>query len=592
MNKKNLSHLLIYSFVLFFLFACGVNEDTTKKITPIETITTIAQKNATNIPVPLTPTPSVLTERPGHVWLTDSDTKAGYILRSFLQIPVGMTWGPDGYLYVADWAGRHVVRVSKDKNMDDLGLWQNVKPLQEDGPRGLAFDSEGNLFINNHGHILRRDTSGTVETLPGVDGSPIGSIAISPSDELFYTDRGTGKLLKWNPNGESEVIVSDLPNAENLAFGLDGTLYLTQMGHTNVIKVDISNKTSQIFATEVCGVDPCFLTVDPEGDIWIRGIWHIHQFSPEGIEKPFIVDGETHPGGAIKWGDTSAGIAFDDEGSLWIASYNSKLVRLVPQEPGASDPEFSMEVISSGFAASDLVIDSKGAIYASDINNRQIVKINQNNEVEVLHQHGSNGRVAIAVDENDVVFLGMPNGEIVRLEADGSLTHYADLLVQRMVFGANGVLYAVTGDHDQPTSLMSITDVDTKKVLATELDGIPLGDEDIEISPALEQGLYVFTEWGRNLYFLDFEGQSQLIVNLQDLGGGGPVVMAVSPINGDIYLIPHGPYAIFQIDMNGNHQKIASGIFGDPEGLAISHDGKYLFIAESGVIDKIPLSEK
>ncbi|RLC86142.1 MAG: hypothetical protein DRJ03_09685 [Chloroflexi bacterium] len=597
MNKKNLLVLLISSFVLVFLSACGVNEDTPTPTTPIETIIlispteTLAQKDAINTPVPSTPTPEVLAERPGHIWLSISNTTAEYALRSFLQIPVGMTWGPDGYLYVADWAGRHVVQVSKGSKMDDLGLWQKVEALQQDGPRGLAFDSEGNLYINNHGYIFRRDTSGTIETVLGVEGSPIGSIAISPSDELFFTDRGTGRLLRWNPDGRSEVIVSDLPFAENLTFGLDESLYLTQMGQGDVIKVDIDSGETQVFASEVCGFDPCFLAIDPEGDIWIRGIWHLHQFTPEGVEKPFVVDGETYPGGPYNW-HTSAGIAFDDEGGLWVASYNSKLVRLAPITSGASDPEFTMEVISPGFEASDLAIDSNGAIYATDLNIGQVLKINPNNDVDILLQHGSSGRVAVAVDENDVVYLGMPHGEIMRLEEDGSLTHYANLLTRRMVFGANGVLYAVTGDYGQSKSIVGITGVDTFTTLATEIEGISLGDGDAHISPASDQGLYVFTERERNLFFVDFEGQGHLIANLQSLGGGGPVVMAASPISGDIYLIPHGPYTLYRIDAEGHHEEIATGVFGDPWGMVVSQDGKYLFVAESGAIDKILISEK
>ncbi|MCK4816971.1 hypothetical protein KA005_14475, partial [bacterium] len=256
-----------------------------------------------------------ITNRPCHINLGDGTLKAEYLYRSFLQIPVGMAWGTDGYLYVADWTGRHVIRVSKDGDMDDLGLWKTVNALQHDGPRGIAFDSRGNLYINNHGSILRRDISGNVDQLSGITGSPLGSIAISPSDELFYTDRGSGKLLKWTPEDGSKIIASNLPFAENLTFGLDGTLYLTQMGQGDIMKVDIATGEAEIFATDICMFDPCFLAIDPDGDIWVRGIWHLHQFTPEGVEKPFVIDGQTYPGGPYNW-HTSGGIAFDDEGGL------------------------------------------------------------------------------------------------------------------------------------------------------------------------------------------------------------------------------------------------------------------------------------
>ncbi len=582
MNKNNLLQLLILPLVLVLLSACSTSE-----VIPTPTIVQIP---ATRTPVPLPPTPDMLSERPGHVRVVALNSAAEYAFRSFLQLPVGMTWGPDGYLYVADWTGRHVVRVSKDGTMDDLGLWQTVEALQRDGPRGLSFDSTGNLYISNHGAVFRQDNSGIVDALQGVSGSPIGSIAISPADELFYTDRGSGRLLKWNTDGSSEIIASNLPFAENLTFGLDRTLYLTQMGQEDVIKVDISTGETEIFAAEVCGFGPCFLAVDPDGDIWVRSFAQLHQFTPDGIEKPFLIDGQTYPGGLYYW-HTSAGIAFDDEGGLWIASYNSKLIRLVPVPPGTADPEFTLELISPGLEASDLAMDSNGALYATDLNAGQVLKIDSNKDVQILVQHGSAGRMAVAIDENDVVYLGMPQGEIMRVEDDGSLTHYANLLTRRMVFGANGVLYAVVGDFNQPKSIVSVTDIDTFTTLATEIDGMSLGNGDAHISPALDQGLYVFTEGERNLFLVDFEGQGYLIANLQALGGGGPVVMAASPISGDIYLVPHGPYTLYRIDPDGNYEEMAYGVFGDPWGMVVSQDGEWLYIAESGAIDMIPISD-
>jgi sugar lactone lactonase YvrE len=194
------------------------------------------------------------------------------------------------------------------------------------------------------------------------------------------------------------------------------------------------------------------------------------------------------------------------------------------------------------------------------------------------------------VDVKGIVYAGLPNGEIVRIEADGTATHYARLLTRRMTFGADGALYAVAGDYEQNKSIVRITDVDTFTTIATEIGGISLGNGDAHISPALDKGLYVFTERKCDLFFMEFNGQGHLIVNVQSLGCGGPAVMAASPVTGDIYFIPHGPYKLFRIDSEGNIEEFASGIFGDPWGMVVSHDGKWLYVAESGGIDKIRIS--
>jgi hypothetical protein len=180
------SKFLIVFILIFTLLgsACGAKTPAPTSKPPL----TPTEKSTIQIPPSPTSTPEVLTERLGHVWVPPN-ALAGYVFRSFLQIPVGMTWGPDGYLYIADWAGRHIVRVARDGTMDDLPFWKTVMPLQYDGPRSVAFDSQGNLFTNNHGTIFRVDTSGEVTELQGIQAGPIGSIAINAADELYYTDR-------------------------------------------------------------------------------------------------------------------------------------------------------------------------------------------------------------------------------------------------------------------------------------------------------------------------------------------------------------------------------------------------------------------
>ena len=530
-------------------------------------------------------------ERLGHVWIPEASAFAEYAYRSFLQIPVGMVWGPDGMLYVADWTGRHVVRVAKDGTLDDLPFWKTVEELQYDGPRDVDFDSQGNLYVNNHGVIFRIGPDGEVARLAGVQAGPIGSIAIGPGDELYYTDRAQqgGALRKWH-DGTSDTIVSNLPFAENMAFGLDGTLYLTQMAQGQVLQVDVNTGEVSTFQEDVCGFDPCFLAVDAEGDIWARGIGRLTQFTPEGEQKPFIVDGQRYPGGPYNW-HTAAGIAFDDDGGLWIGSYNSKLIRLAPTTPGQPDPEFTLQVVSPGFEASDLEVGLNGEVYGSDINTARILRINPGGEMEVALDHGSAGRTALAVDSGGVVYAGLPRGEIVRVESDGTATHYARLLTRRMTFGGDGALYAVGGDYGQPKSIVRITDADTTTVVASEIDGISLGVGDAHISAAQDRGLYVYIEKSCDLLFMDFNGQGQLITNLRPLGCGGPAVMAAAPVTGEIYLIAHGPYKLYRIDPEGQATEMATGIFGDPWGMVVSPDGQWLYIAESGAVDKLPLTD-
>ncbi|HNN13688.1 MAG TPA: hypothetical protein PKL78_09030 [Anaerolineales bacterium] len=540
-----------------------------------------------------TATPEVFSERLGHVKIVDRDTLADYLYRSFLQIPVGMAWGPNGLLYVADWTGRHVVRVAKDGQVDDLPFWKTVASLQRDGPRGIAFDSIGNLYISNHNSIWRIGSDGTMSKLTGVNGSPIGSIAIGPSDVLYYTDRAQngGSIKRWE-NGKSTRVVQDLPNAESLVFGQDGTLYVTQLWQKQVLKVDLKSLSTSPFVTvDACAMDPCFLAVDHEGDIWVRGINSLDQFTTDGVEKTFMVDEETYPGGSFGW-HSGAGIAFDDEGGLWVASYNSRLVRLAPVTPGESDPKFTLQLVVPGFEASDLEAGPDGEVYAGDENNSQILLIHPDKSVDVLLKYDQRGRVGLAVDSTNTVYAGMPNGEIVRINGDGSATHYASLLTRRMAFGADGALYAIVGDFGQNKSIVRITNVDTYTTVTTQIAGVDLGSGEAHISPALDKGFYIYIEQSCDLLFMDYSGQGHLIKNIRDLVcSGGPAIMTASPVTGNIFLIVHGPYILYSISPDGQVKSIAKDVYGDPWGMTVSRDGQWVYVAESGAIDKIPLSE-
>lgn len=484
-----------------------------------------------------------------------------------------------------------MVRSAPDGTLDDLGIWRNPGMWRQyDGPRDLAFDSGGNLYVNDHDHIYVVGADGSLDKLPGIRGSPLGGIAFSPSDELYYTSRGQGIVLKWNPGGHSEVVAKGMLSPEDLVFGLDGTLYVSQVGR-EVVQVNVTTGKISEFFSGPLGPDPIFLAADADGDIWMRGLNALYQVAPDGTEKPYMIDGRSYSGRGppgMNW-QTSAGIVFDDEGGLWIASYNSRIRRLNLPSPGQETEGMSISVVKPGLEASDLDTGPRGEIYAYNENTQELWRISPEGDVEVLAQYGNSGRVGVAVDDHGTVYLGLPHGEISRLEADGNLSHYASLLTRRMVFGADGYLYAAMGDFGQPKSIVRITSVDTLTTLVSEIGGAPLGPSEVHVVPASTEGLYVFDESSRNLYLVDFDGQGHLVANLSLLGaGGGPCVIATSP-TGDVFFIPHGPYKVYRIDSEDSREEYAVNVYGDPWGMVVSPDGQWLYVAESGAIDKIPI---
>lgn len=584
-------HVLLVIFLLILCFiVCGCKKrpDDIGSTNAVEPTSTKETQKETTTPSPeptAAPTPRIFEQRTNHVRLTDMSMPLYYSYQSFIHIPVGVTYGPDGYMYICDWAGKHIVKMDKEGKLTDLELWKKNELLQHDGPRKVVFDSAGNMFFNNHGYIFKLNTNGELNELQGIMGSPVGGIAISSDDKLFYTDRGGGKVFMWTPEKKSELIADNLPMVEHLLFGLDGTLYITQMGKYDLKTLDIETGKAEIFAENVCQFDPCFLAVDKEGDIWVRAIWTLTQISPEGEIKPYKVYGQ--PWTNFSW-HTSAGIAFDNEGNLLMASYNSKVILFMPKDPDASVLDFDTKVMHYGYEASDLAIDSKGIIYGTDLNSYEIKKTIGDNQLETVFKHGSGGRLAIAVDKNDLIYYSFDGGKIKKITQNGKIENYANGIqdVERMVFGADGVLYSIAGSNGQAKSIVAISGKNQKITIATFIDGKALG-RNVDITPATNKGLYVLDKDTQNVYLMDFNGDGYKIGNLLD-NGWYAQMMAACPVTGDIYFVAN--YNIIRMDSEGNIEHLGDEIYGDPWGMVVSHDGKELHIAESGAIVTIGIS--
>jgi len=536
------------------------------------------------------------------------DVKAEYLYRGFVQVPCKIAWGPDGHLYVADYLGRHVMRLSPSGTMSDLGTWRDPNMWNDDGPRGIAFDSKGNLYVNNHaGGLYAIGSDGSAEMLPDIRGQPVGGITFSSDDELYYTDMGGGRVLKVGADGQSQVVARGIENAFDLAFGLDGELYVSQRARNRVVKVDVkSGAVSEFFYDPLLYIAEIYLAVDSEGDLWVRGTNSLFQLSPTGTPKSFRVNGKRYSGNAYELDiQTPGGITFDDEGRLWIASYNSSIRYLEPPRAGQQSQGMSMTVLAPGFApgfiAADLEVSRDGYVYVYNNNPTpgELWRVSPRGNIEVLLKipDRGEGNIGMALDDQGKLYLGMPNGEIAWLDTNGALRHYAWLHSWSMTFAADGYLYAVVGAGGKPRSVVRIVGKDNYRTLITQIDGKPLGGQtecgpgSVHIDPAPGEGFYIYDESHKRVYYVDFDGQARFVADVP--GIGAPAAMAVSP-DGDVLVIPHSlslsyAYALHRIDPDGNINIYAREIYGDPLGAVVSPDGHWLYISENGAIDKIPI---
>jgi sugar lactone lactonase YvrE len=161
-----------------------------------------------------------------------------------LQDPKAVYVAQSGDLYIADSGNERIRRVDPSGTISTVagtgvpgysGDGGPALAAQFDGPRGLAGDSAGNLYVaddNNH-RIRRIEPSGVVTTLAGTgaadssgDGGPAGAaqlnhprgVAVDGRGNVFIADSMSHRIRMVDPAG----VISTVAGCGRQGFGGDG----------------------------------------------------------------------------------------------------------------------------------------------------------------------------------------------------------------------------------------------------------------------------------------------------------------------------------------------------------------------------------
>jgi len=216
-----------------------------------------------------------------------------------------------------------------------------------ENPRGLAFDSLGNLFaaeiLNRDQHVIGRvlkfnlrDHRNTVGSAAKFDFVGL-ALDMAGNAYVMATDDedpvGAGTIFKFTPDGE-RIVFGTVPGTtgdnllqanEDLAFDSAGNLYAADGGAQTIFKF-APDGTRSVFAGPSAfdpGAYPFGLAFDSSGNLFVSTVCFapffcdpgsdtILMFTPDGMETAFAT-GLTNP----------RGLAFDDLGYLFVAEANA-----------------------------------------------------------------------------------------------------------------------------------------------------------------------------------------------------------------------------------------------------------------------------
>lgn len=230
--------------------------------------------------------------------------------------PINTAFDTGGNLWVALFNDNAIVKYNADQLAEGGSLMPDVTISTDDagslnGPIGLAFDGSGNLWVGNFGPLSDGDSNDTlVQFTPqqlAASGQPTPEVALEgftrPYGHAFDADgnlwvgnNGADTVLRFpaaqqTNDGASDLTITDssggpLDGPRGIAFAADGTMWVSSANSSQAASYTFDDAGAPTAAVTVNLKDANGATVP----------------SPDGL-------------------------AFDDEGNLWVADSSSNVFR-------------------------------------------------------------------------------------------------------------------------------------------------------------------------------------------------------------------------------------------------------------------------
>ncbi|WP_406690848.1 PQQ-binding-like beta-propeller repeat protein [Saccharopolyspora sp. ID03-671] len=262
----------------------------------------------------------------------------------------GLTFGPDGRLYVAQFLAGQISAVDVTTGAVEVVVPPDG-PVQ--GPDDLAFGSDGSMYIADitPQRVWRRSPDGEFTLLSEEILVPNGITCVG--DRLFVNEmRPGGRVVELLPDsGETIVLAEGLAMGNAMQQGPDGSLYYPHMMTGQVWRVSPDGGAPQEVADDVH--EPVAVRFDHDGALIVlsRGV--------EGIVTR--IDPDTGRRGIIETGVAGMdNAAFDRENRMLVSSFGSGGVTQV-------DALGTRTVVGRGLHGPfGVTADEAGRVYAGD----------------------------------------------------------------------------------------------------------------------------------------------------------------------------------------------------------------------------------
>ncbi|MGA2593607.1 MAG: hypothetical protein ABSH32_27135 [Bryobacteraceae bacterium] len=538
-TNSNKLHRVFFNAIAFIFLAALCQAQTP----PPYTITTFAGNCVANS----TPPPPCASGYAGDGGAAASAQFAG---------PDALAVDSSGNLYISDTGNQRIRKVSGGSintvagngTQGYSGDKGSATSAEVDEPSGLAFDSNGNLYIGDTGNFVVREVeSGNIFTIAGTN-----------STQGFQGNTALGD--------GGAATSGELDNPSGMAVDSGGNIYIADPG-SDLVRIVCNNQTPAPCKTLTAGDINTFAGVNSYGAGY---------------------SGDGGPSTAAQL-NNPIGLALDAQGNLYIADTGNNLIRKVTAATGiittvagnggaGYSGDGGLAISAELNTPKSVAVDANGYIYIADSINSVIRAVAPDGTITTI---AGNGIIGYSGDGGPATGaalyfpsgVAVSGGKVYIADSGNNVIRLLTPVVQNPVVNANGVVNSgsYSSQGVAPGSIVSI--------FGTTLAGSTSAASSIPLPTSLSDVISVtFNNIPAPLYFVSGQQiNAQLPWNVLTSGASGTVNVVVTRSTGvstaqSVSVVPAAP-GIFTVSNNGLGQAYAydntTGAVAGPAGTKI-----------------------
>jgi len=180
----------------------------------------------------------------------------GQATDGYLDMPKGITYGQSGSLMIADTLNNVIRKIDVSgvittySGNGDYGIQDGPRAKATwSEPEGITYDGQGIFYIADTGSSRIRKIRGDVVSTIPIKGLSRPNAVVISGSTLYISDTGNNRIVKVGLNGGEPNVIAGDVSTPLKMVLSKGKLYVTELNRGNLIAIDLATKIKTILAS-------------------------------------------------------------------------------------------------------------------------------------------------------------------------------------------------------------------------------------------------------------------------------------------------------------------------------------------------------